>query len=70
MAVDDKRSRNQGGYPHRRWRVQDQPDSHLARWDPAKHEKTRRERGFGFDHAARIFLGRTVESVDRRRNYR
>jgi uncharacterized DUF497 family protein len=38
-------------------------------WDPAKHDKTRRERGFGFDHAARIFLGRTVEAVDRRRDY-
>jgi uncharacterized DUF497 family protein len=35
-------------------------------WDPAKHERTRRDRGFGFDYAARIFLGPTVEAVDRR----
>jgi uncharacterized DUF497 family protein len=38
-------------------------------WDPGKHEKTRRERGFGFDYAARIFAGRVVEIVDRRRDY-
>jgi uncharacterized protein len=38
-------------------------------WDPDKHESTRRERGFGFDYAARIFLGPIVESVDRRRDY-
>ncbi len=38
-------------------------------WDPDKHERTRRERGFGFDYAARIFLGPIVESVDRRRDY-
>jgi uncharacterized protein len=38
-------------------------------WDPAKHERTRRERGFGFDFAVRIFLGPTVEAVDRRRDY-
>ena len=38
-------------------------------WDPAKHDKTRRERGFGFDYAARIFAGRTVEIIDRRRDY-
>ena len=30
---------------------------------------TRRERGFGFDYAVRIFLGQTVEAVDRRSNY-
>jgi len=38
-------------------------------WDPDKHERTRRERGFGFDYAARVFLGPTVEVVDRRRDY-
>jgi uncharacterized DUF497 family protein len=38
-------------------------------WDPAKDEKTRRDRGFGFDYAVRIFLGRVVEAVDRRRTY-
>ncbi len=38
-------------------------------WDPAKSEKTRWERGFGFDYAARIFAGRTVEAIDRRRDY-
>jgi uncharacterized DUF497 family protein len=38
-------------------------------WDPAKSERTRRERGFGFDYAARIFAGPTVEVVDRRRDY-
>jgi len=38
-------------------------------WDPAKHERTRRERGFGFDYVARIFAGPTVEAIDRRRDY-
>jgi uncharacterized DUF497 family protein len=38
-------------------------------WDPAKHERTRRDRGFGFDYAARIFAGPTVEAIDRRRDY-
>jgi uncharacterized protein len=38
-------------------------------WDTAKNAKTRQERGFGFDHAAKIFVGPTVEAVDRRRNY-
>ncbi len=32
-------------------------------WDPAKHERTRRERGFGFDYAARIFAGRVYVVV-------
>jgi uncharacterized DUF497 family protein len=35
-------------------------------WDPEKHEKNRRERGFGFDYIAQIFAGPTVEVVDRR----
>lgn len=38
-------------------------------WDPAKHEKTRQERGFGFDYAIRIFAGPTVEAIDRRQAY-
>ena len=38
-------------------------------WNPAKNEKTRRERGFGFDHAIRIFAGPTIEAIDRRRDY-
>lgn len=38
-------------------------------WDPATHARNRRERGFGFDHAALIFLGQTVEAVDRRTGY-
>lgn len=38
-------------------------------WDPAKHERTRRERGFGFDYAVRIFAGRTIEAADIRRDY-
>ncbi|GJD45750.1 hypothetical protein AFCDBAGC_3627 [Methylobacterium cerastii] len=36
-------------------------------WDDAKHEKILRERGFGFDFAAGIFDGDTVE--DDRRDY-
>ena len=38
-------------------------------WDPAKSERNRRERGFGFDYAARIFAGPTIDVVDRRRDY-
>jgi uncharacterized protein len=38
-------------------------------WNPAKNEKTRRERGFGFDYAVRMFAGPTVEAIDRRRGY-
>jgi uncharacterized protein len=38
-------------------------------WDPEKHARTRRERGYGFDYAVRIFAGPTVESIDRRRDY-
>lgn len=30
---------------------------------------TRRERGFGFEYAARLFAGPTLEVVDRRRDY-
>lgn len=38
-------------------------------WDDAKHERNLRERGFGFDFAALIFEGRTLERVDARRLY-
>ena len=38
-------------------------------WDPNKSDRNRRERGFGFDYAARIFLGGTVELIDRRVDY-
>ncbi len=38
-------------------------------WDPAKHERTRRERGFGFDLAALIFESTTIEWVDDRQTY-
>jgi uncharacterized DUF497 family protein len=38
-------------------------------WDPAKAEKVRSERGFGFDTAIRIFTGRTLEWEDARQDY-
>jgi uncharacterized protein len=38
-------------------------------FDKAKHERNRRERGFGFDFAALIFDGPTIERPDRRRDY-
>lgn len=38
-------------------------------YDPRKSEQCLRERGFGFDFAARIFLGPTVEREDDRRDY-
>jgi uncharacterized DUF497 family protein len=38
-------------------------------WDPAKSERTRQERGFGFDFAALIFTGTTIEWPDDRRDY-
>ncbi len=41
----------------------------LFEWDAAKHERNRRERGFGFDHAIRIFAGPVIEAVDARRAY-
>ncbi|HTB47167.1 MAG TPA: BrnT family toxin [Acetobacteraceae bacterium] len=36
---------------------------------PCEARGTRRERGFGFDHAARVFAGRTIEAADIRRDY-
>lgn len=41
----------------------------LFDFDPAKDEKTRRERGFGFLYAACIFAGHTIEKTDRRFEY-
>ncbi len=38
-------------------------------WDNAKSDRNRRERGFGFDYAAWIFDGPTIEAVDARRLY-
>jgi uncharacterized DUF497 family protein len=38
-------------------------------WDDAKHARTLRERGLGFDDAARIFDGPVVIRQDRRRDY-
>ncbi len=39
-------------------------------WDDPKHQKNIRERGFGFDYAARIFAsGDRIERVDDRREY-
>jgi uncharacterized DUF497 family protein len=41
----------------------------LFEWDEAKSRRTLSERGFGFDYAARIFLGPTLEKQDDRRDY-
>jgi len=41
----------------------------LFEWDQAKSLWTLRERGFGFDYAARVFLGPTLENPDTRQNY-
>ena len=41
----------------------------LFEWDEAKSQRTLHERGFGFDYAARVFLGPTVERPDTRQNY-
>lgn len=38
-------------------------------WHDEKSEACRRERGFGFDYAARIFVQRVLERVDTRRDY-
>jgi uncharacterized DUF497 family protein len=38
-------------------------------WNPAKHERNRQQRGFGFDFAALIFRGRTIEWPDNRQDY-
>jgi len=41
----------------------------LFEWDDAKSERNKSDRGFGFDYAARIFLGPTLEQRDDRRDY-
>ncbi len=41
----------------------------LFEWDDTKSRRTLRERGFGLDYAARIFLGPTLEQRDERRDY-
>lgn len=38
-------------------------------WDPAKTERTYRERGFDFGAAAQIFAGFTLERHDTRQDY-
>lgn len=38
-------------------------------WDPAKDERNRQERGFGFDFASLIFERDTIEWPDDRRDY-
>jgi uncharacterized protein len=38
-------------------------------WDPTKHERNVREKGFGFEVAARIFEGRIIERQDVRFDY-
>ena len=38
-------------------------------WDPFKHERSVRERGFGFDFAAGIFENDVIVREDRRRDY-
>jgi uncharacterized DUF497 family protein len=38
-------------------------------WHDAKHERTRSERGFGFDLAALIFEGRVLTQIDNREDY-
>ena len=38
-------------------------------WDFAKSERTRRERGFGFDEAVAIFTGPVLEWEDQRQDW-
>ena len=38
-------------------------------WHDAKHERNRRERGFGFDFAALVFAGRVLIQTDTRHDY-
>lgn len=38
-------------------------------WDAAKSQRNRQERGVGFDFAALIFDGNTMEWPDNRRDY-
>jgi uncharacterized DUF497 family protein len=41
----------------------------LFEWDEAKSRRNLSKRGFGFDYAARLFLGPTLEKRDTRRDY-
>lgn len=41
----------------------------IFEWDDAKSLRNLLERGFGFDHAAAIFIGPTLEARDNRRDY-
>jgi uncharacterized DUF497 family protein len=41
----------------------------LFEWDSAKSQRNLLERGFGFDHAATIFVGPSLEAQDNRRDY-
>ncbi len=41
----------------------------IFEWDEAKSQRNLLERGFGFDHAAAIFIQPTLESKDSRRDY-
>ena len=41
----------------------------LFEWDEAKSQRNLNERGFGFEYAARVFLGPTLERPDNRREY-
>jgi uncharacterized protein len=41
----------------------------IFEWDDAKSRRNLLERGFGFDHAATIFIGPTLEAQDSRRDY-
>ena len=38
-------------------------------WDPYKSSHNLADRGFDFAQATRIFLGRTIEHIDARRDY-
>lgn len=38
-------------------------------WHEEKHDRNRRERGFGFDVATLIFAGPVLEQLDARRDY-
>ena len=38
-------------------------------WDSSKDKTTQRERGIGFERAAEILMGPTVEWLDGRRDY-
>jgi uncharacterized DUF497 family protein len=38
-------------------------------WDDAKSDQNLRQRGFGFDYAACVFDGPSIETVDERRAY-